>query len=136
MSGRLDGKVALVTGAARGIGAAIARRFTAEGAAVVITDADEEGAAGLATELGGRAHVHDVASEAAWAEVARSAIETHGRIDVLVNNAGVFLAAPLTDTSLEDFRRLQDVNQVGVFLGMRTVVPLMSRQGSGSIINL
>jgi 3alpha(or 20beta)-hydroxysteroid dehydrogenase len=136
VTARLDGKVALVTGAARGIGAAIARRFTAEGASVVITDADEEGAARLAAELGGRAHVHDVTSEAAWEEVARSAVETHDHIDVLVNNAGVFLAAPLTDTSLEDFRRLQEVNQVGVFLGMRTIAPLMAQQGSGSIINL
>jgi 3alpha(or 20beta)-hydroxysteroid dehydrogenase len=136
VTGRLDGKVALVTGAAGGIGAAIARRFTTEGASVVITDADEEGAEQLAAELGGRAHVHDVTSEAAWEDVARAAIETHDHIDVLVNNAGVFLAAPLKDTSLEDFRRLQEVNQVGVFLGMRTVAPLMAQYGSGSIINL
>ena len=136
MSGRLDGRVALVTGAARGIGAAIARRFTAEGAGVVLTDADEGGASRLAEELGATSHAHDVTSEAAWEEVTRAAMETHGRIDVLVNNAGVFLAAPLKDTSLEDFRRLQEVNQVGVFLGMRTIAPLMVERGRGSIINL
>jgi 3alpha(or 20beta)-hydroxysteroid dehydrogenase len=136
VSGRLDGKVALVTGAARGIGAAIARRFAAEGAGVVLTDADDEGAAQLAAELGARAHAHDVTSEAAWEEVARWAIETHDHIDVLVNNAGVFLAAPLKDTSLEDFRRVQEVNQVGVFLGMQTIAPHMVEHGRGSIINL
>jgi 3alpha(or 20beta)-hydroxysteroid dehydrogenase len=132
----LDGKVALVTGAAGGIGAAMARRFTAEGARVLITDADETGAAELATELQASARGHDVTSEAAWEEIAAWATETHGQVDVLVNNAGVFLAAPLQDTTLEAFRRLQDVNQVGVFLGMRTIAPSMTERGSGSIINV
>lgn len=136
MTGRLDGKVALVTGAARGIGAAIARRFAAEGARVLVTDADEEGVRQLAAELGASARGHDVTSEAAWEEVARWAVETHGHVDALVNNAGVFLAARLQDTTLEEFRRLQEVNQVGVFLGMRTIAPLMSQRGTGSIINL
>jgi 3alpha(or 20beta)-hydroxysteroid dehydrogenase len=136
VSGRLDGKVALVTGAAGGIGAAIARRFVVEGAHVLMTDADGDGAARLATELGAAARVHDVTSETAWEAVASWSVETHGHIDVLVNNAGVFLAAPLQDTTLEDFRRVQDVNQVGVFLGMRTIAPLMTARGSGSIINL
>lgn len=136
MTGRLDGKVALVTGAARGIGAAIARRFAAEGARVLATDADEEGVRQLAAELGASARGHDVTSEAAWEEVARWAVETHGHVDALVNNAGVFLAARLQDTTLEEFRRLQEVNQVGVFLGMRTIAPLMSQRGTGSIINL
>lgn len=136
MTGRLDGKVALVTGAARGIGAAIARRFAAEGARVLVTDADEEGVRQLAAELGASARGHDVTSEAAWEEVARWAVETHGHVDALVNNAGVFLAARLQDTTLDEFRRLQEVNQVGVFLGMRTIAPLMSQRGTGSIINL
>jgi 3alpha(or 20beta)-hydroxysteroid dehydrogenase len=134
--GRLDGKVAVVTGAARGIGAAIARRFAAEGARVLVTDADEEGVRQLAAELGAGARGHDVTSEAAWEEVARWAVEMHGHVDALVNNAGVFLAARLQDTTLEDFRRLQEVNQVGVFLGMRTFAPLMAQRGIGSIINL
>jgi 3alpha(or 20beta)-hydroxysteroid dehydrogenase len=128
--------VALVTGAANGIGAAIARRFAAEGASVVVTDADGEGAGRLAAGLGATAHAHDVTSEADWADVALAATGAHGHVDVLVNNAGVFLAAPLKDTSLEDFRRVQDVNQVGVFLGMRTFAPLMVERGGGSIINL
>ena len=138
MTARLEGKVALVTGAAGGIGAAVARRFDAEGARVLITDADEQRVQQLAAELGagGRGRGHDVTSEAAWEEVARWAVETHEHVDVLVNNAGVFLAAPLGDTTLEDFRRVQEVNQVGVFLGMRTIAPLMTGRGSGSIINL
>jgi len=136
VTGRLDGKVALVTGAARGIGAAIARRFAAEGARVLVTDTDEEGVRQLAAELGASARGHDVTSEAAWEEVARWGVELHGHVDALVNNAGVFLAARLQDTTLEQFRRLQEVNQVGVFLGMRTFAPLMAQRGTGSIINL
>ena len=136
MTGRLDGKVALVTGAARGIGAAIARRFAAEGAQLLLTHAEEDGVRSLAAELGARSERLDVTSEEAWEGVARWANDAHGRLDVLVNNAGVFLAAPLQETSLEDFRRVQEVNQVGVFLGMRTIAPLMTERGSGSIINL
>jgi len=102
----------------------------------VLTDADEEGVRSLAAELGARSERLDVTSEEAWEDVARRANDAHGRLDVLVNNAGVFLAAPLHETSLEDFRRLQEVNQVGVFLGMRTIAPLMTERGSGSIINL
>jgi 3alpha(or 20beta)-hydroxysteroid dehydrogenase len=136
VSGRLEGKVALITGAARGIGAAIARRFTEEGARVLVTDADEQGVSALAAELEVTSRGHDVTNEAAWQEVASWVDETHDRLDALVNNAGVFLAAPLADTTLEDFRRVQEVNQVGVFLGMRTVAPLMAQRGGGSIINL
>jgi 3alpha(or 20beta)-hydroxysteroid dehydrogenase len=137
-SARLDGKVVLVTGAARGIGAAIAQRFAQEGANLLLTDADEPGARQLATEVGNgsAAYAHDVTSEAEWDAVTTWAIETHGRVDVLVNNAGVFLAAKLAETTLEDFRRVQEVNQVGVFLGMRTVAPVMAERGGGSIINL
>ena len=136
--GRLDGKVALVTGAARGIGAAIARRYAEEGAALLLTDVDEAGARQLAAAIGhgSRARAHDVSSEAEWQSVAAWAEEAHGRVDVLVNNAGVFLAATLADTTLADFRRVQEVNQVGVFLGMRTVAPAMAGRGSGSIVNV
>jgi NAD(P)-dependent dehydrogenase (short-subunit alcohol dehydrogenase family) len=103
MSGRLDGKVALVTGGAQGIGAAIARRFADEGARVLIADTNREGAAQLAGELGGAAREHDVTREDAWAEIADWA----GPIDVLVNNAGVLLVASLPETTLEDFRTVQ-----------------------------
>lgn len=136
MTGRLEGKVALVTGAAGGIGAAIADRFAAEGASVLVTDFDEAGARQVAADLGADARGHDVTSEAGWEEVARWATQTNEHVDVLVNNAGVFLAAPLQDTTLDDFRHVQEVNQVGVFLGMRTIAPAMADRGSGSIINL
>jgi 3alpha(or 20beta)-hydroxysteroid dehydrogenase len=129
VTGRLDGKVTLISGAARGIGAAIARRFAAEGARLLLTDAEEDGVRSLAAELGARSERLDVTSEEAWEGVAGWANDAHGRLDVLVNNAGVFLAAPLHETSLEDFRRLQEVNQVGVFLGMRTIAPLMTDRG-------
>jgi 3alpha(or 20beta)-hydroxysteroid dehydrogenase len=135
---RLQEKVALITGAAGGIGAATARRFAAEGASLLLTDADARGAQTLATELGecALARGHDVSSEQDWDAAVAWALQTHGRIDVLVNNAGVFLAAPLAETTLEDFRRVLDVNVLGVFLGMRAVAPAMSERGAGSIINL
>lgn len=135
---RLDGKVAIITGAAGGIGDAAARRFAQEGARLVLTDADAAGAERLAGELGdcATAHAHDVTSEQDWQVVTAAALEAYGRIDILLNNAGVFLAAPLLETSPEDFRRVLEVNAVGVFLGMRAVAPAMSEQQSGSIINV
>ncbi len=135
---RLDGKVALITGSAGGIGAAAARRLAEEGALLLLTDADAPAVRRLASELGSSAasRSHDVTSEADWQAVISWALETHGRIDVLLNNAGVFLAEPLMDTLLEDFRRVIDVNVVGVFLGMRAVTPAMSEQRAGSIINV
>jgi 3alpha(or 20beta)-hydroxysteroid dehydrogenase len=135
---RLDGKVAIITGAAGGIGDAAARRFAEEGARLVLTDADGAGAQRLAEELGdcATARAHDVTSERDWQAVTAAALEAYGRIDILLNNAGVFLAAPLLETSPEDFRRVLEVNVVGVFLGMRAVAPAMSEQQSGSIINV
>jgi 3alpha(or 20beta)-hydroxysteroid dehydrogenase len=137
-SHRLAGKVAIVTGAAGGIGAATSRAFAAEGAFVVLTDADGDGAQRVGSELGDGAIscAHDVTREPDWDAVVKAALDAHGRIDVLVNNAGVFLAAPLTQTSPEEFRRLLDVNVLGVFLGMRAVAPSMSARGAGSIINV
>jgi 3alpha(or 20beta)-hydroxysteroid dehydrogenase len=136
---RLEGKVALVTGAAGGIGAAAARRMAQEGASLLLTDADEQGARRIAAELEvGRADAlgHDVTSEEQWQAVVAHALQAHGRIDVLVNNAGVFLATPLTETSVEDFRRVMDVNVTGVFLGMRTVATGMIERRAGSVINV
>ncbi len=135
---RLEGKVALITGAAGGIGAASARRFAAEGALLALSDADSARARELADELGASAisFAHDVTSEREWQAVTASTLEAHGRIDVLLNNAGIFLAASLQETSLEQFRRLLEVNAVGVFLGMRTVAPAMVEQQAGSIINV
>jgi 3alpha(or 20beta)-hydroxysteroid dehydrogenase len=135
---RLQEKVALITGAAGGIGAAIATGFVREGAQVLLSDADAERAQRLAEQLGGGAVAleHDVRSEREWERVTASALQAHGRIDVLVNNAGVFLAAPLAETSLPDFQRVLDVNVNGVFLGMRAVAATMSERRAGSIINL
>jgi 3alpha(or 20beta)-hydroxysteroid dehydrogenase len=135
---RLEEKVAIITGSAGGIGTAAARRLNEEGALLLLTDADADGARRLAEELGDGtlSHKHDVTSELDWQNVVSSALQTHGRIDVLLNNAGVFLAAPLTETSLDDFRRVIDVNVVGVFLGMRAVAGTMSAQRAGSIINV
>jgi 3alpha(or 20beta)-hydroxysteroid dehydrogenase len=137
---RLEGKVAIITGSAGGIGAAAARRFAQEGALLLLllTDAHGAGVHQLAQELGDRAfsRAHDVTSEADWQAVASWAPEADGRIDILLNNAGVFLAAPLQETTLEDFRRVIDINLVGVFLGMRAIAPAMSAQRAGSIVNV
>ncbi len=132
--------MAIVTGAAGGIGAATASRLAREGALLVLTDTDEDGVQRVLGGLGeggdARALAHDVTSEEEWQRVLEGALEAHGRIDVLVNNAGVFLATPLTETSLEDFKRVMDINVTGVFLGMRTVAPTMIEQRAGSIVNL
>ena len=134
--GRLDGKVAIVTGGARGQGGAEATLFRAEGADVVVTDVLHDEGEVLAKEIGATFIAHDVRSEEEWAEVARRTLELHGRIDVLVNNAGIFQRARMLDTDLETYRRITDVNQVGVFLGMKTVAPTMIEQGSGSVVNI
>ncbi len=134
--GKLDGKVAIVTGGARGQGGAEAALFRSEGAEVVITDVLVDAGEVLAKDIGATFLAHDVRSEEEWAEVVRQTLERHGRIDVLVNNAGIFQRAKLLDTDLELYRRIVDVNQVGVFLGMKAVAPTMIDQGSGSIINI
>ena len=125
----LEGRVALVTGASRGIGAATARALAAAGARVILTDLADTGA--LAAELGGLARRQDVTSEAEWAETIAFARSEAGGLDILVNNAGLFLMKPLTETSLEDWRRLHAVNVEGVFLGCKHAVPLLA-EGAGS----
>jgi 3alpha(or 20beta)-hydroxysteroid dehydrogenase len=134
--GRLDGKVAIVTGGARGQGGAEAALFRAEGAEVVLTDVLRDAGAQHASEIGATFLAHDVRSEEEWSEVVRATLERHGHLDVLVNNAGIFQRAKLVDTDLETYRRIIDVNQVGVFLGMRAVAPAMIEQRSGSIVNI
>ena len=136
--GRLDGKVALITGAARGQGEAEARLFVAEGARVVLTDVlDAEGEI-VAKDLGDAAAYlhHDVTDELAWQATVDKTIDRFGGIDVLVNNAGIFTVAPTATMALEDYRRVIDVNQVGVFLGMKAVSPHMAARASGSIVNI
>jgi NAD(P)-dependent dehydrogenase (short-subunit alcohol dehydrogenase family) len=130
---RLKGKVALVTGASRGIGLGIVERFAEEGAVVY---------AGSTSNPDGvyPAGVHgvklDVASEADWKSVVDRIIAAEGRIDILVNNAGIIVYDPVHTLSLADWHKVVDVNQTGVFLGMREVIPPMQKQKSGSIINV
>lgn len=138
MVGRLQDKVAIITGAASGMGAADARLFVREGAKVVLTDLNVEAGNALAEELGDDALFleHNVASEEGWDEVVSKTLETFGRIDVLVNNAGILISKRIVDTTLEDFHKIMRVNVDGVFLGMRAVVPTMKQQRSGVIINM
>ncbi|NIH79432.1 glucose 1-dehydrogenase [Amycolatopsis viridis] len=134
--GRLDGKVALITGAARGQGAAAARRFAEEGARVLVADvADDDGAA-LAAEIGAVYQHLDVSREDDWDAAVRRAEDEFGGLTVLVNNAGILHFSELAETSLADYQRVVGVNQVGAFLGMRSVVGPMTRAGGGSVINV
>ncbi|WP_243795752.1 glucose 1-dehydrogenase [Saccharopolyspora gloriosae] len=133
---RLRDKVAIITGAAGGQGAAAARRFVAEGARVLLADVADEAGAALAGELGESAlyrHL-DVSSEQEWAAAIRAAESAFGPVDVLVNNAGVLHLAALADTALADYERVVRVNQIGSFLGMRAV--LSSMRNGGSIVNV
>lgn len=136
--GRVEGLVALVTGAASGIGLASARLLAREGARVFLTDINEVGVRAAAGEIGSAAIPlnHDVSSEQAWqtamAEVERSA----GRLDILVNNAGLVKFGTIESCSLEDFRLQNAIMSEGVFLGCKHAIPLMSRSGGGSIINI
>ena len=134
--GRLEGKIALITGAARGQGAAAARRFVAEGARVMLTDVLDDQGKELAAELGAEYCHLDVSDEDEWAEAIAFTVSTFGDITVLVNNAGILHFSALTDTTLADYQRVIGINQVGTFLGMRSVVESMTRAGGGSIINV
>ena len=138
---RLEGKVALISGGARGQGAAEARLFAAEGAKVVFGDIlDELGAQVEAEirELGSEAnYVHlDVTSEADWAAAVQAAVDRYGKLDILVNNAGIVSWGRLEDSSSEEWDRIMEVNAKGVFLGTRAAIPEMRRIGGGSIINI
>jgi 3alpha(or 20beta)-hydroxysteroid dehydrogenase len=135
---RLDGKVALISGGARGQGAAEGRLFVDEGARVMLGDVlDGEGEV-LAKDLGDGAAYrhHDVTSEEEWLAIVAETKERFGRIDVLVNNAGIFQMLPMTMTSLDDYMKVITINQVGTFLGMKAVTETMVDQGSGSIVNI
>lgn len=135
---RLIGKVCIVTGGANGIGLSITERFLSEGATVVIADLNLEQAQVEASRLGGRAHSFqvDVTSSESVKSMVDHTVSQFGRIDVLVNNAGMGVAANVVDTSEEDFDRVISVNLKGVFLGMKHTIPHMRAQGSGSIINM
>jgi 3alpha(or 20beta)-hydroxysteroid dehydrogenase len=136
--GTLDGKVVLITGAARGQGAAAARHYVAEGARVMLGDVrDAEGAA-VAGSLGAAAvyQRHDVGDEESWAGFVAATRERFGRIDGLLNNAGILHIAPIAAIALADYLRVITVNQVGCLLGMKSVVPAMREAGGGSIVNV
>ena len=134
---RLEDKVAIVTGGASGIGRGCALRLAAEGATVVVADRDEPGGRAVAAELGGR-HVFlalDVTQEADWDRVVAGTMRAFGKLDILINGAGVAVFKDIEHTTLEDWRFVNGVNSDGVFLGCRAVLPAMKASG-GSIINV
>ncbi|MFN5602727.1 MAG: SDR family NAD(P)-dependent oxidoreductase [Acidimicrobiaceae bacterium] len=138
---RLDGKVALITGGARGMGASEAQLFIDEGARVVITDILDDDGKKTAERLspdGSRCLFlhHDVTNEADWDAVLKETLSAFGQIDVLVNNAGIFERGTVLDTTLAMFEKTMDINVTGVFLGMKTVAPHMVQRKSGSIVNI
>jgi 3(or 17)beta-hydroxysteroid dehydrogenase len=136
--GRVDGKVAIVTGAASGIGRACARRLAAEGARVVATDRDEARGAAVGAELGAphAFRALDVTDETAWARVVDETVAAHGRLDVLVNAAGIGIVADIERATLKEWRLVNAVNGDGVFLGCRAAFGPMKASGGGSIVNI
>lgn len=138
---RLEGRVALVTGAASGIGAAIARRLAHEGATVLVTDVQDDAGDAVAkgiVEVGGRASYHhlDVTSESEWHEAVAATLGEFGRLDVLVNNAGAGDLLPIEDTPLEDWERTLAVDATSVFLGMKSAAAALAESGSASVVNI
>lgn len=137
---RLDGKIALITGGATGIGRTTALRFAKEGAKVVITDINEAGASETVALINGNggeaiAFRHDVSNEDNWKQVVQDAVKAYGTIDILFNNAGIYVIKPLFETSIEEWNRMLSINVTSVFLGMKHVIPVMAKQKKGSIIN-
>ena len=136
--GRLEGKTCIVTGAARGMGAATARLFASEGAKVVMSDVLEEDGQAVAAELGDAAVFvkHDVTSDDDWASVVSTAKDTFGGLDALINNAGVVHFTPVEGLNAEDAQRVLGVNTIGPMLGAKHAAPVMKESGGGSIVNI
>jgi 3alpha(or 20beta)-hydroxysteroid dehydrogenase len=134
--GRLDGKVAVITGGARGQGAAEGALFAGEGAVVYLTDVLVDDGEKAAASSGATFIEHDVTDPGQWRAVVDRVVTEQGRLDVLVNNAGILHWATMTETPLDVWQRVLAVNQTGVFLGMQAVAPQMKEQRSGSIVNI
>lgn len=135
--GKLDGRVVLITGAARGQGEQEARLFAAEGAGVVLADVLDEQGEAVAEEIGDAArYVHlDVSQEEQWVAAVAAARQAYGKVDGLVNNAGILRFNELTATPLAEFQQIVQVNQVGAFLGIKTAAPEIAAAGGGTIVN-
>jgi Dehydrogenases with different specificities (related to short-chain alcohol dehydrogenases) len=136
--GRLSGKVAIISGGARGMGAETSRLFAAEGAKIAIADMLDEAGTALAAELGDDARFYrlDVTEESGWAKLVATVEADLGPVDILVNNAGVLLFRTLLETTLDEYERVLKVNLVGQFLGMKAVAPGMIGRGKGAIVNI
>lgn len=136
--GRVEGKVALVTGAASGMGRADAILLAAEGASVVVADMNETDGKAVADAIGERAVFMrlNVTDEENWKAVIAATVERFGRLDILVNNAGIIALGNIVDTTLESWRLVNSVNSDGVFLGCKHAIPAMAKSGGGSIINM
>ena len=136
--GRLTGKVASITGGAKGLGEADARMFAREGAIVILTDVDRENGTRLASEIGGTAefHYHDVRKEAGWKALIDDVVQRHGKLDILVNNAGVVELGTIETQTEEDYRFVMAVSADGTFFGCKHAVLAMKKTGGGSIVNM
>ncbi|KHF31396.1 Cyclopentanol dehydrogenase [Paenibacillus sp. P1XP2] len=138
---RLEGKVALITGAGAGIGKTTALRFAQEGAKVIVTDINLDNVTQTASEIeqaGGSAAAfkHDVSSEDDWKRIVEASVKQFGSIDILFNNAGIYFIKPLAEIGLDEWNRMLSINVTGVFLGMKHVMPVMAKQEQGgSVIN-
>lgn len=137
---RLEKKTAIVTGGGTGIGKMTALRFAKEGAKIAVTDINAESAKQTAVEIklsGGEALAfhHDVGSEENWQQVSKEVLTAWGQIDILFNNAGIYIIKPLADITLDEWNRLMTINVTGVFLGMKHIMPVMAKQKKGSVIN-
>ncbi len=133
--GRVDGKVVVVTGAASGLGLAESRRLASEGATVILTDLNVEAGSAHATDIGAEFMALDVTDETAWERLMTDVEQHHGRLDGLINNAGIAPIADIEHTTTDQWRRTLAVHLDGTFFGCRAAIPLMRRRGGGSIVN-